>query len=88
MKSKFALRRGDWVFIDAPSGDDNSEPDWFKAVRGYVPHNCPGELYDLRHDLSQRLNRYAEHPHLVRDMQQRLERVKLGCDQSVGGENQ
>jgi hypothetical protein len=40
MKGKFALRRGDLVFIDAPSGDDNAEPDWFKAERWYEPHDC------------------------------------------------
>ena len=38
---RFALRQDDWVFIDAPSGDDNREPDWFKAERGYSDHNFP-----------------------------------------------
>ena len=84
MKGTFALRRGDWVLIDAPSGDDNTEPDWFKAERGYEPHDDPGELYDLRDDLSQRHNRYTERPDVVRDMRQQLKRVKAGCDQSVG----
>ena len=34
---RFAIRRGSLVFIDAPTGDDNREPDWFKAERGYRP---------------------------------------------------
>ena len=39
---KFAVRKGDWVFIDAPSGDDGDrEPDWFKAERGYTPPRSP-----------------------------------------------
>lgn len=84
MKGKFALRQGDWVFIDAPSGDDNDEPDWFRAQRGYEPHDCPGELYDLRDDLPQRSNRYAQRPDVVTAMKQLLDRVKSGYDQSVG----
>ncbi len=83
MKGKFALRRGDWVFIDAPSGDDNNEPDWFKAQRGYESHDCPGELYDLRDDLSQRSNRYTERHDLVAGMRDLLSRVQAGCDQSL-----
>ena len=44
----FALREDDWVFIDAPSGDDNGEPDWFKEERGYRDHDFPGELFQPR----------------------------------------
>lgn len=83
MKGKFALRQGHWVFIEAPTGDDNSEPDWFRAERGYEPHDCPGELYDLRDDLGQRHNRYDEEPERVARMRALLERVQAGCDQSV-----
>lgn len=83
MKGKFALRQGDWVFIDAPTGDDNTEPDWLKLERGYEPHDSPGELYDLRDDMSQRHNRYDERPEKVAQMRALLEQVKDGCDQSV-----
>ena len=61
-RGKFAIRRGDWVLILAPSGDDNrnrGEPDWFKQARGYEPHTAAGELYDLATDPSQQTNRYA-----------------------------
>ena len=47
IRGKFAIRKGRWVLIDAPSGDDNKEPDWFVEERGYVPHDHPGELFDL-----------------------------------------
>ncbi|HEY2411747.1 MAG TPA: arylsulfatase, partial [Pirellulaceae bacterium] len=71
---KSAIRQGDWVFLDAPTGDDNGppnrrlEPQWFKDQRGYQPHNHPGELYNLSTDLSQRHNLYADHPDKVRDL--------------------
>jgi arylsulfatase A len=42
-RGKFAIRQGDWVLIDAPSGDDNGangEPTWLKAQRGYTAHSA------------------------------------------------
>ncbi len=73
---RFAIRRGDWVFIDAPTGDDNREPAWFKEERGYAPHGLPGELYNLTEDLGERKNRYAEHPELVKELKGLLEKYK------------
>lgn len=73
---RFAIRQGHWVFIDAPTGDDNKEPDWLKKERGYEPHNQPGELYDLSQDLGERRNLYAEHPDKVRQLKALLEKYK------------
>jgi len=73
---KFAIRQGDWVFIDAPTGDDNKEPDWLKEERGYKPHTFPGELYDVSKDLSERRNLYAEHPEIVERLKALLEKYK------------
>ena len=76
---KFAIRKGDWVLIDAPTGDDNrlrGEPAWFKQERGYTAHDQPGELFDMRQDLSQRRNLYAEKPEVVRTLKELLERYK------------
>ena len=67
-QGKFAIRQGDWVFIDAPSGDDNGargEPQWLKDERNYTQHPHLGELFNLRNDLAQRHNHYAEKPELV-----------------------
>ncbi len=75
-RGKFAIRKGKWVFIDAPSGDDNAEPDWLKEERGYEPHAHPGELYDLENDLIERDNRYAEHPEVVEELKALLEKYK------------
>lgn len=78
-QGKFAIRKGDWVFIDAPTGDDNGargEPNWLKEERGYAPHPFPGELYDLKADLAQRNNLYAEKPDIVSDLKKLLESYK------------
>lgn len=72
---KFAIRQGDWVLIDASSGDDNGskgEPLWLKQERGYTAHAQAGELYDLREDLSQRRNLYADKPETVNKLKSLL----------------
>lgn len=77
---KFAIRQGDWVFIDAPSGQENGaasgEPPWFRQERGYQPHDQPGELFHLGDDLAQRHNRYAEEPDRVARLKTLLDRAK------------
>jgi arylsulfatase A-like enzyme len=75
-RGKFAIRQGDWVLIDAPSGDDNGkngEPGWLKSERGYVEHSHPGELFNLRQDLMQRDNLYADQPELVSKLKSLLD---------------
>lgn len=48
---KFALRQGDWLMIDAPSGGEAAEPHWFCTKRGYGLHDHPSELFNLKIDL-------------------------------------
>ncbi|MBT3272380.1 MAG: arylsulfatase [Spirochaetales bacterium] len=76
----FAVRKGHWVFIDSPSGDDNVEPEWFKKLRGYVPHDFAGELFDLRGDISEASNLYGKFPDVVNELSQLLEEKKAGDD--------
>ncbi len=73
---RFAIRKGNWAFIDNLTGDDNREPPWFKRERGYSPHDRPGELFDLRQDLSERRNLDGEHPEVVRALKDLLEKYK------------
>ena len=69
---KPALRQGDWVLIASPSGLDNSakdaEPDWFRAQRGYTAHTAAYELFNLRDDPAQRVNRATEESERVNAM--------------------
>lgn len=78
-RGKFAIRKGDWVLIDAPSGDDNGvngEPEWLKSERGYTAHDTPGELFQLREDPAQRHNRFADEPAIVQELKSLLEDYK------------
>ena len=71
-----AIRQGDWVLIDAHSGDGNHEPDWFKQERGYQTNQFAGELYNLRDDLTQSKNLYGEKPAMVQHLKALLEKYK------------
>jgi hypothetical protein len=67
------------VLIDAPTGDDNGrhgEPEWLAKERGYVRDELPGQLFDLRQDLSQRRNRFAEKPEIVTELKALLKKYK------------
>jgi arylsulfatase A len=85
---KFAIRQGDWVLIEARTGDGNGkrgEPDWFKRERGYQANTLPGELYDLRADLAQRRNLYAQQPEVVRRLGALLEKYRAEGRSTPGG---
>jgi arylsulfatase A-like enzyme len=76
-QGKFAIRRGDWVLILAPSGDDNGrkgEPDWLRKERGYASAAAPGELYDLTADPSQKTNLYLSRQEKVKELAELMER--------------
>jgi arylsulfatase A-like enzyme len=76
---KFAIRKGFWVLIDTPTGDDNGkggEPEWFKKAHGVEPHKQTGELFNLYNDPGQRRNLYAENPEKVQKLKDLLEKYK------------
>lgn len=71
--NKLALRQGNWVYVDDPSGDNgDQEPEWFRGMRGVRPHQQRGELFDLTNDPKQRFNRYSEQPEQVARMKEAL----------------
>lgn len=77
LKGEFAIRVGDWVFIDALNGNDrDNEPEWYAEARGYIAHGQPGEFYNLSVDPEQKKNVYAEHPEKVEQMKALLEKYK------------
>ena len=82
---RFAIRKGEWVFIDSPKGGDNKEPEWFQQERGYVPHDHPGELFNLTEDLSERKNQYGERSDVVEELSAELNRIKIGQEPLIGG---
>ena len=67
-----AVRDGDWVYIDAPTGMDNSEPEWFREKRGVIPSDIPVELFNLKDDIRQVRNMAGEYPNIAIEMKDEL----------------
>jgi len=75
-KNHYAIRQGDWLLIDAPSGDVSRRPKWYRDMAGYAENPHPGALFNLREDVGQRNNLYAQHPDRVDQMKQLLARTR------------
>lgn len=79
-EGQYALRQGDWVLIDAPSGSAKKESksylDHF-GLEGYTKGN-PGLLFNLKEDPRQSKNLYADHPGRVESMRSLLRRYIEG----------
>jgi arylsulfatase A len=78
---KFALRQGDWVLIDTPSGSAKRESKSYLqhfGLEGYGKGN-PGLLFNLKKDPRQSRNLYDKHPEKVKSMSSLLKRY-------IGGE--
>ena len=78
---KFALRQGDWVLIDAPSGAAKKESQSYLKHFGFEAYGKghPGLLFNLKDDPRQSRNIYADHPGKVTSMRKLLKRY-------IGGE--
>ena len=64
------------MLIDAPTGNVSSVPPWFAKKNGFVKNPHPGALFDLRTDIRQRKNVYADQPDRVEQLQQLLARSR------------
>ena len=71
---KFALRQGDWILIDAPTGAAKKESKNYLqqfGLESYQKDNL-GLLFSLREDPRQTMNLYSKHPDRVADMRKLL----------------
>lgn len=72
---RYGIRSGDWVYIDHNTGRHNTEPYWFREMRGVQPHNEPGGLYNLNKDPQQTTNVYRKEPQRVSALKSLLNRL-------------
>jgi arylsulfatase A-like enzyme len=79
-RGAYALRQGDWVFIDAASGSARLESKAYLEHFGLkaYPKTNPGLLFNLRKDPRQSKNRYHEYPEKVTAMRELLQRYVGG----------
>ena len=73
--SRFAIRKNNMLYIDAQSGAQSAEPQWFREERGVVSHNQEVELFDMTKDPQQLNNIANENLPTVKDMKASLEKI-------------
>lgn len=72
---RFAIRDGNWVFINAPTGMTSKEPEWFRKQRGVKEHNLQVELFNLKEDPEQLNNVALQYPEKVKELKNRLNMI-------------
>ena len=77
---QYALRQGDWLFINHHSGAGQSEPQSFLDHFGLktFPKSAKGLLFNLKEDRRQSKNLYPDNPEKVAEMSALLERYLGG----------
>ncbi len=65
----YAIRSGDYVLINDKTGAISAVPGWYDEANGYSKNTHPAELYNLKTDLSQKKNLYADEPDRVKELQ-------------------
>ena len=76
----YALRQGDWVYLDVKSGAHSNVPEWYNEEYGYVANPHDTALYNLRDDISQRVNLIDRYPEHAAAMKEVLEQVMKNKD--------
>ena len=72
----FAIRQGDWVYIDRNTGADNREPNHVLKSLGVQADEEEYELYNLREDPKQTTNAIREYPEKAAALKALLEDYK------------
>ncbi|TWT68009.1 Arylsulfatase [Crateriforma conspicua] len=75
-ENKFAFREGDWVLVDAKTGNHSAVPAWFDEAFGYAKDDSSAALYRLSDDLSQHDNLIDRYPDKADDLRAKLNRTR------------
>lgn len=75
-KDRYALRQGDWLYLQGKGGSHSQMPKWFQEAEGFAPVAEPFSLYDLRRDPGQRTNLAGQHPEVVAHMKALLAQLR------------
>jgi arylsulfatase A len=72
----YAVRSGDWLLIDAPTGGNSKVPDWYNTQFGYTKNTSKGELYNMSQDQAQKQNLYEQQPAKVAELELLLTTIR------------
>lgn len=78
---QYAIRQGEWVFIDAASGSATGAPAWYDAIHQYAPNQQDTILTNLKNDIEQKENVADEYPARAAELKRALRRMREGVVQ-------
>jgi arylsulfatase A len=67
--TKWAVRQGDWLYMDTNSGGHQVMPEFFTELRGYADFETERLLFNLKDDPDQRINLFDQYPEKVIEME-------------------
>ncbi|MBM3785331.1 MAG: arylsulfatase [Acidobacteria bacterium] len=76
INDKYAVRQGEWVYIDDNATHGPAEPQWWRDQYGIKPHSLPGELFHLKSDPREQKNLYDSEPARVKAMKALLDQYR------------
>lgn len=74
-RDHYAIRKDNWVLIDANSGQRTRVPEWFDEQYGYAPNPHEAALYDLDQDIAQRHNLILDFPEKAEELRALLREI-------------
>ena len=75
-KEKYAVRTGDWLYINYKTGYQTPAPEWTAEYFGYQPSKDSVQLFNLKTDISQKMNLAHQMPKKIKEMQNQLEHLR------------
>nr|MBI1229986.1 sulfatase-like hydrolase/transferase [Cytophagales bacterium] len=69
-EDRWALRQGDWLYINDSTGQHSAMPESFFKLKGYSAFDTRGLLFNLKEDPEQQVNRFESYPELVAKMEE------------------
>ncbi len=85
-ESVWGIRKGDWLYINSPSGGHREMPESFKNLRGYTDFNTETLLFNMKEDPGQRVNLYEKYPEKIKEMDMLLQLYRENEKNSPGSE--
>lgn len=80
LPGRYALRQGDWVYVDGSTGSARPAPDWYDKLSGFPPTQARAILNHLESDVGQRVNLIDTDRKLADQMREQLHQLIESAD--------
>lgn len=82
--SKWGIRKGKWLYINASSGGHRELPESFKQLTGYQDFESEALLFDMENDSEQRINLFESNPDQVNALDALLQEYRKSSSSKNG----